>query len=132
MSVIKLICWHNGECALYCTNTRLSIGARCDKNRTRDLNLAGSTMTEKVQIVWCRADMPLRRTRCVLLASSEKLASQMTLMCVTETPACRDIAQILSTCCAADLVARCAACMYVRPLLGYFSCVINELHVTIR
>jgi hypothetical protein len=33
------------------------------------------------------------------------------------------------TCCAADIVARYAACTCVRPLHGNFSCAINELHV---
>ena len=33
------------------------------------------------------------------------------------------------TCREEDIVARCAACMYVRPLSVHLSCAINELHV---
>jgi hypothetical protein len=61
------------------------------------MNPTRSTKAETVQLVLCRADMPLRRTRCVLLASLEKLAPQMSLLCITETPTRTDIAQILST-----------------------------------
>jgi hypothetical protein len=87
MHAIQLTCWQSEEYALTCPSTQLGIVTRRNKCQTRDLNLTKSTMTEKVQLAWCCADMPLRRMRCVLLASLEKLAPQMTLLCITETSA---------------------------------------------
>jgi hypothetical protein len=129
MHAIQLICWQSEGCFFLLSKHAIKYCVTLRQMPIHGLNPTKSTMAETVHLVWCRADVPLCCTRCVLLASSEKLAPQVMLLCVIDTPACSDTAQILRTCCAADIVARCAACMYVRSLAGHFSCSINKLHV---